>query len=102
MTFAMVDVVSLPDAPQCPRPKAGSRRAETGRNGQGGVIMRRMLAVVAGLAAAIVVPAGAASARGDGWVPYMYPDQVEGSCGSTVVHVTFPDVKEFQRFLPQP
>jgi hypothetical protein len=55
-----------------------------------------------GLGVAIVVPAGAAAARGDGWEPLVYPDQVEGCCGSTVVHVTFPHVKEFQRSVPQP
>lgn len=58
---------------------------------------------VAGVAATVLlVPANSASARGDGWEPLTYPPEVEGACGSTVVHVTFPDVKEFQRLIPQP
>lgn len=58
---------------------------------------------VLGMAATVLlVPANSASARRDGWEPLTYPPIVEGACGSTAVHVTFPDVKEFQRFIPQP
>lgn len=71
------------------------------RQGPGSAI-RRPLLVAAGIAAAVLAPASAASARSADWTPFVYPTQVDAACGSTVVHVTFPDVKEFQRFLPQP
>jgi hypothetical protein len=84
---------------------SGSPEVATGRRPRGhvlGIITGKPLAVAVGLVVAVLAPAGAASARSTDWTPLVYPTQIDGACGSIVVHVTFPYVKEFQRFLPQP
>jgi hypothetical protein len=60
----------------------------------------RLLIATATVAVAVLLPAGAASARGGGWEPWQAPTGITGYCGNTLVHVTFPTNKEFVRELP--
>lgn len=46
---------------------------------------------------AVLVPAGAASARGGGWYLTSPPAQLTGACGATAVHLTFPVNREYER-----
>lgn len=60
----------------------------------------RLLITATAVAGAVLLPAGAASARGGGWAPWQAPTGITGYCGDTLVHVTFPTNKEFVRELP--
>jgi hypothetical protein len=60
----------------------------------------RLLTTAAAVTAAVLLPVGAASARGGGWVPWQAPTGIVSYCGDTPVHVTFPTNKEFVRDLP--
>src|SRR5437867_13269462 len=59
--------------------------------------MKRSLVAVMGMLA-VLVPAGSAWARGDGWQK-LNNQPVDASCGSTTVHVTFPVDNEYFRTL---
>jgi hypothetical protein len=50
----------------------------------------------------LLVPVGAAWARGGDWEPVVLPPEIEAACGATTVHLTFPVNDEYQRNLPQP
>jgi hypothetical protein len=63
-------------------------------------VVPRLLLAAAAVAGVVLVPAGAASARGGGWVRWQAPTGVVGFCGETPVQVTFPVNREFVRELP--
>lgn len=50
--------------------------------------------------ALLLLPAGAASARGQGWTPWQPPVGVVVACGTTPVDLSFPYSKEYVRELP--
>jgi len=62
--------------------------------------MKRSLVAVMGMLA-VLVPAGSAWARGDGWQK-LNNQPVDASCGSTTVHVTFPVDQEYYRNVTLP
>jgi hypothetical protein len=62
----------------------------------------RKLVTIAIAVGALLLPAGAAWARGDGWQLIFVPDTVDVACGSTTVHLTWPVNQEYFRNLPQP
>jgi hypothetical protein len=62
--------------------------------------VRKYLIVVLTLAV-VLVPAGAAWARGGEWQKVNNPP-AEGACGSTTVHVTYPIDEEYYRLITLP
>jgi hypothetical protein len=58
----------------------------------------RTALLAAAAATAILVPAGAASARGGDWfLTSLPPGDLVGGCGATPVHLTFTDNREYER-----
>ncbi len=71
--------------PSDPKPANPSRRT------------RRATLLTAGIATALLLPASAAAARGGDWEPVTdLPAVVDDTCGTTGVHLTFRNNKEFQ------
>ena len=60
----------------------------------------RLLCVAVAGSSALLLPAGAASARGQGWTPWQPPVGVVVACGTTPVDLSFPYSKEYVRELP--
>lgn len=63
-------------------------------------VLSRGLILAGAVASFFLVPEGAASARGGGWVPWQAPEGITSFCGDTALHVTFPVNQEYQRQLP--
>jgi len=60
----------------------------------------RRSVLVAGAVALMLAPT-AAWARGDGWQPVQF-SPFDWTCGSTTVHITVPENKEYFRLIEQP
>jgi hypothetical protein len=63
--------------------------------------VKRTVFMAAAAAAVLLLPAGTAWGRGDGWQK-LNNQPVDAACGSTTVHVTFPVDQEYFRDLTLP